>query len=417
MTQAPPSSSAASATTATDSLVARYHAAQAQLDAHAADNASSSSKPGAAANTPVPTEVIATTRPSPHVRANVLAYAEQLAAQRAKAPPTESTGSVAANTPANTPTNSTINSIATRAVFSWATGHFDAKKSPANDSHWKILALACVAIFGLSGLLFMQWDSAAPEDKNAAFSTESPPTAIAQKAHTVDAAPQAASAPPAAPAAASVVAPAALAKPPSTRMAQAKTAPAPTRPSTGQAKDQAPAPAEPKPSTELAAAERADTEAAANTSTDKLARAKKSTSTEGLAGMVQRIAKDEAASAEPTVSASAEAVTAKPAMPAATTAQAMPSTQSAALLTAIRNKDTAALQTALRAGADKNTKRNGTPALTLCVQEGQADMVQLLLSAGADVNAVDAQGITALAHARARGLNSIVSVLLSSGAK
>lgn len=88
----------------------------------------------------------------------------------------------------------------------------------------------------------------------------------------------------------------------------------------------------------------------------------------------------------------------------------------AALFAAIREADVASLQLALTRGADKNAKSNGTPALTLCVQSGKLDLVQLLAAAGADVNAPDAQGTTPLAHARARGLEAIAHALVGLGA-
>jgi hypothetical protein len=87
-----------------------------------------------------------------------------------------------------------------------------------------------------------------------------------------------------------------------------------------------------------------------------------------------------------------------------------------ALFAAIRSADAAAVQQALASGADKNAKSNGTPAITLSVQSGKLNLVQLLAGAGADVNAPDAQGITPLAHARARGLDAIANSLIGSGA-
>jgi ankyrin repeat protein len=87
-----------------------------------------------------------------------------------------------------------------------------------------------------------------------------------------------------------------------------------------------------------------------------------------------------------------------------------------ALFAAIRSADAAAVRQALASGADKNAKSNGTPAITLSVQSGKLNLVQLLAGAGADVNAPDAQGITPLAHARARGLDAIANSLIGSGA-
>jgi uncharacterized protein len=94
-----------------------------------------------------------------------------------------------------------------------------------------------------------------------------------------------------------------------------------------------------------------------------------------------------------------------------------PDSPNAALFAAIRSKDAAALALALQNGADKNAKANGTPALTLCVQTGQLGMVRQLLSSGADINALDAQGVSALAHARRRGFSEIAAVLEAGGAR
>lgn len=89
----------------------------------------------------------------------------------------------------------------------------------------------------------------------------------------------------------------------------------------------------------------------------------------------------------------------------------------AALFAAIREADAASLQLALSRGADKNAKSDGTPAITLCVQSGNIELVQLLSAAGSDVNAPDAQGTTPLAHARARGLDAIANALVGLGAQ
>ena len=92
-------------------------------------------------------------------------------------------------------------------------------------------------------------------------------------------------------------------------------------------------------------------------------------------------------------------------------------TANTALFNAIRSKNRSALQTALGNGADKNAQDNGTPAVTLCVQAGQTELVRVLLAAGADVNALDAQGISALDHARGRDLQDIMALLVQYGAK
>jgi ankyrin repeat protein len=89
----------------------------------------------------------------------------------------------------------------------------------------------------------------------------------------------------------------------------------------------------------------------------------------------------------------------------------------AALFAAIREADAASLQLALSRGADKNAKSNGTPALTLCVLSNQTALVRQLAAAGADLNALDAQGISPLAHAQSKGLDEIGKLLIELGAK
>lgn len=88
-----------------------------------------------------------------------------------------------------------------------------------------------------------------------------------------------------------------------------------------------------------------------------------------------------------------------------------------ALFAAIRDADAPSLQLALTRGADKNAQSNGTPAIALCVQANQLALVRLLAAAGADLNAADAQGLSPLAHAQAKGLDEMVQMLLELGAK
>jgi uncharacterized protein len=91
--------------------------------------------------------------------------------------------------------------------------------------------------------------------------------------------------------------------------------------------------------------------------------------------------------------------------------------EDAALFSAIRNKDAAALQQALANGANKDIRRNGSSAVMQCVQTRQADLLKLLIAAGADVNATDVQGATPLALSRSRGYADISELLLNAGAK
>jgi hypothetical protein len=304
MTQGP------NAPATTDALLARYHAAQAALNAPEANG------------------------PSAQTRANILNYAAEIA----------------------------TNLVAVPAIKQRAQSPIDTEKPAANDGQWKIRTLATVAIFGLTSLLLLQWDRGTPEEKEVAFSTARPPVAArAESAAAPAAAPTPSSAPSTAP----------------------LPAPAITPPKADAPRNAAAPPA--AKAAEYGAAQSARREGAASPD----ARLKKSDSTDAETSMQDK-------------SASVSGFAAQ-----------LPN---AALFAAIRSGDAAAVQQALANGADKNAKRNGTPAITLCVQSGKLNLVQLLAAAGADVNAPDAQGTTPLAHARARGFDAIANALLGLGA-
>jgi hypothetical protein len=404
----------------TDALLARYHAAQTALDAPEASG------------------------PSAQARANILNYAAKAA----------------------------TDSVAARAINVGAGGPLDTEKPSANDSQWKIRALATVAIFGLTSLLLLQWDRGTPEEKEVAFSTARPPVAAPAPAP----APATEPAPAPAPAAVPPMPPAttvtevptaappvdksdasAKAAPPSAKLAAPKAAPPPARPNASPqpfpaeagtqrpsgvapplpARDAAttaesamagasalPAPAAPAapsaaaapaplpaapsiaapPAPAPAAAPAMRAAPAAKAQSYGATQSARREDTIGAPEATGRLNKSEAADDK---SASADASAA----PAGRTAS-----PNLALFAAIRSADAAAVQQALASGADKNAKSNGTPAITLCVQSGKLNLVQLLAGAGADVNAPDAQGITPLAHARARGFDAIANTLIGSGA-
>jgi hypothetical protein len=433
-----------------DSLVASYHAAVAELETNDSTH---------------------TAGPSPRVRANIKAYAQQLAEARAEA--------------SNAP-----HSVATRADIHSTTSTLNAEKPAANDSQWKIRALASIAIFGLSGLLFMQWNNAPQDERDIAFSTSRPTPRAVGKSDKAEAASPAAPAP--LPAAAPAPAPA-IAAAPTSPIAANKTeqapAPAQTRSTENEMRAEATTGAPNSAKKIKREAARSDSEVSATATQPSVADSAKDKAESitrsapasppaaapapapapAVAADSAAAPKPDAAMAQSGAVGSAPAAMAKATPPAAATAplaeantaprtaataapsapapaaagrarssaneeslassaaqsapqgslqrQATPTSPNTALFTAIRNKDAAALQQALNEGADKNTKRGGTPAITLCVQAGQADMVQLLVNAAADVNAVDAQGITPLVHARERGLAQIVSILLKAGAK
>jgi Ankyrin repeats (3 copies) len=425
---------------APDELVARYQAAQAALDSDAST----------------------AVQPSPAVRANVLAYAQQLADARMAGAPGLSASTTTSTSAPKPPDVHTINAIATQAVNTWTTGSFEHKKPASNDSQWKIKALASAAIFGLSSLLFVQWQDATPDEQNAAFSVQRPAPAAP--------APQAAQTP--SPAVATAPAPAVRSESAAAPVAAAdkNSAPAPETRALDKefANTQAAAPATEsaakassakpmrEPTAELAAGNATQAESAPNApasmappapvsapapapapaaapaqarsratardatlepNPDNMSAPRGKPSGSFAAKETNSVAINPAGSSTADqLAAGASGAAASQPFPRQAPLVAVASVNSA-LFNAIRNKNRNALQAALDNGADKNAKDNGTSAITLCVQAGQTELVRLLAAAGADVNALDAQGISALEHARGRGLQDIIAVLMQYGAK
>jgi hypothetical protein len=335
-----------------DTLIARYRAAQTELDTHAA-----ASEDGAAQH-----------RPSAHVRVNILAHAAQLAHRpvaRALAP-------------------DTIKNIADYVHSTGTMGIFGNRRAAANNNQWKIRALASVAILGLTSLLFMQWDRSPPEEKEVAFNMER--TAPALKAPVPVPVPVPAPVP--APSAPGVTAP---------------SKPAPNQPQ-AQASPPAITPiSKPLESTTEVLVDRSAAPAAVATEASPAAVAPPSLPSP--APVAARAAKSLDSATNAPQAASIEAAPARLMSP------------NAALFAAIREADAVSMQLALTRGADKNAKSNGTPALTLCVQSNQVALVRQLAAAGADLNAPDTLDMSPLAHARAKGLDAMVRLLLELGAK
>jgi cytoskeletal protein RodZ len=271
----------------------------------------------------------------------------------------------------------------------------------ANDSQWKIRALASIAVFGIAGLLMLQLRKEAPE---AFVPTAKPPVAAERVAESVaisereskSAADKAVQAP-----------------------VQAAPAPAPAPATT-------PTIIKPtlKPDSQLAqnaqksdARHRNDLEAATPKSEALAERAADVAPPLTASAPAAKVAS--APAAAPAVTTMADSAKLSRSAPMASRATAKETTNADnRLFTAIHTKNAAALKLALEGGDDKNAKNaDGTPALSVCVQNEQLNLVQLLIAAGADVNALDARGLSPLAHARNRGFTDIVNILLNSGAK
>lgn len=98
----------------------------------------------------------------------------------------------------------------------------------------------------------------------------------------------------------------------------------------------------------------------------------------------------------------------------------MTETTQDSLLNATVRRDTSALQDALRAGADANAEHQGVRPLHLAAMLGPAKHIETLLKHGAEVDAVDAMGRTALHTASigsAADSAQIIQTLIDAGAK
>jgi len=88
-----------------------------------------------------------------------------------------------------------------------------------------------------------------------------------------------------------------------------------------------------------------------------------------------------------------------------------------ALQDAARDGHSGMVELLLAAGADVNAKSNyGDTALHYAARGGHVDVVELLLEAGADVNAKNKNGRTALFWASFKGHAAVVELMLAAGA-
>lgn len=352
--------------------------------------------------------------PSELTRNRILAHAEQLANNK----PSED---------AAIPPENTIDLIAKETINTPA----------ANDSQWKIRVFASVAVFGIAGLLMLQVSREAPDE----FLPKAKPPVSAESsaepaADTVAQSESKSTADKTVPATAQ--APAALAAPAPSITTPAASLPPSAVPSATPAQAPAPksAPLPEQRAKKNDSASRDDLEV----STAKAPKQQNEPRAETRADKATEVAPAFApppppsavsvatppASPAPAVSTPAPALTTmvdsaklSRSAPIATRSTTHAITNAnAKLFRAIQTKDAAAMKQALDGDDDKNAKNAaGTPALSLCVQSEQLSLLRLLIAAGADVNALDAQGVSPLTHARNRGLTEIVNLLLNADAK
>ena len=86
------------------------------------------------------------------------------------------------------------------------------------------------------------------------------------------------------------------------------------------------------------------------------------------------------------------------------------------LIAAALNSDTATMEAAIKSGADVNVAVEGLGPSIVVASLGNYSGVQLLLDRGANINAEDSEGYTALINASVTNSPDMVRLLLSKGA-
>ncbi|TAG25962.1 MAG: ankyrin repeat domain-containing protein [Burkholderiales bacterium] len=322
------------------------------------------------------------------------------------------------------------NIVAPRADSMPATSQKSLKSTleAANDSIWNIKLVASLAVMGLSGLLWWQFEHGTPEEQEAAKSAK-PSASIVATAPTL---PPAAPAPVPTPSAASdaavssaaaiAQAPMAAAMPketPAKKLSEAKTATTETASPRAEASSIA-----------ITAPARvaAPAGATAGVTEPESNRSRTQEATPAIATAPAAAPTPTARAAAPSEKATADVSAAAPGY-AAPSASAPPSIVSAArpmatpsaraiipspdkLFAAIQGKDTAALRQAITQGASPNARTaEGNPALHQAVIQRWPEGVRILLAAGADRNAKNNKGHTAADVALDLGYQDIAELL------
>ena len=267
----------------------------------------------------------------------------------------------------------------------------------ANESRWKMSALASVAVLGLAGLLVLQFEHGSPEQKDVALGVpaarQEPPQPAPQKQTRVAAAnPAAGRAEPPLAAAPAIPEPSRSTKA-AAPAADADLARAPrVFPGTSSTKQSAvAAPPIVADANSAAAPVEARAPAASGTESNRPPR------TVTLAG-----AQEKGDNQSPALLRSL-----RERAPAA----ASPS-PSAGLHAAARNGDLAQVDRLLAQGASLNAPdAAGRTPLILATMQGHVDVVRHLLAAGANPALLDREGLDALQHARRQGLKQIGQLL------
>lgn len=295
------------------------------------------------------------------------------------------------------------------------------RRAAANQSRWKVSALATVAVVGLTGLLLLQFQRGTPEEQEIAYGQHrAAPAASVHAPAAPAAAPQAAPPEPAA------SAPLQRrvheeASPPARPSAQkpAAPAPSPTRPLAKTAPAPAPQEAEAPPVpgrvgaavSGFPASPPFTGEPAAGTG----AAAPALPSTPPRAEMRERLAAQDSAAARP-VAPPQPAATAE----AARLSQPEPARPAPAAQAAGSLQGAGAAENRLAAAAPRADSARSSAALPGGLREaaraGQTPQVERLIAQGAPIDARDNQGRTALMLAAANGQTATVQKLLALGA-